>query len=115
VVRATSLFPGASLARVQFPTPEEPYYFVALRQAGESARVYGSTSVAVAADGRVIDVVDPFRMSAAERALDLLYPIHTGEIGGTAGRLLILFIGLWLATMIILGSTLWIRRRHARK
>ncbi|MGS1016932.1 PepSY-associated TM helix domain-containing protein [Allosphingosinicella humi] len=115
VARAASLFPGASLARVQFPTPDEPYYFVALRQAGEAARVYGSTSVAVAADGKVIDVVDPFRMSAAERALDLLYPIHTGEIGGAAGRLLILFIGLWLATMIILGSVLWIRRRHARK
>ena len=116
VARATSLFPGAALARVQFPTPEDPYYIVALRQEGEAVRVYGSTTVAVAAaDGKVIDVVDPFRMSAREQALDLLYPIHTGEIGGTAGRLLNIFVGLWLATMIVLGSTLWIRRRRARK
>jgi uncharacterized iron-regulated membrane protein len=116
VARATDLFPGAALARVHFPTPEDPYYIVALRQAGEAVRVYGSTTVAVAAaDGKVIDVVDPFRMSGAERAIDLLYPIHTGEIGGTAGRLLTLFVGLWLATMIVLGSTLWIRRRRARR
>ena len=116
VARAASLFPGATLARVQFPTPEVPYYIVALRQEGEAVRVYGSTTVAVAAaNGKVIDVVDPFRMSAAERTIDLLYPIHTGEIGGTAGRLLTLFVGLWLATMILLGSTLWIRRRRARK
>lgn len=38
-------------------------------------------------------------MSARAWALDLLYPIHTGEIGGV--------VGLWLATMTILGFWLW--------
>lgn len=116
VARAASLYPDATLARVQFPTKQDAYYVVALRQPGEAARVYGSTLISVAAaDGRIIDVVDPFRMSAGERALDLLYPIHTGEVGGTAGRLLVLFVGLWLATMILLGTMLWIRRRRARR
>src|SRR3546814_8608291 len=77
------LFPQAAFSGVQFPAADAPYYAVQLRQPGEAGRAYGTTLVSVAAaDGRIVDTVDPFAMSVGERAINLLYPIHTGEIGG---------------------------------
>jgi uncharacterized iron-regulated membrane protein len=41
--------------------------------------------------------------------------VHTGELGGLAGRLLALAIGAWLVTMVVIGVLLWLRRRPRRK
>jgi uncharacterized iron-regulated membrane protein len=49
--------------------------------------------------------------NAAQAFVGSLYPLHTGEGIGLAGRLLMLAIGLWLAVTIILGVLLWWRRR----
>jgi uncharacterized iron-regulated membrane protein len=35
-------------------------------------------------------------------------------MGGIAGRLAVLTVGLWLITMILLGITLWLKRRGKR-
>src|SRR3546814_17466923 len=103
--RTDTLFPYTTLFR--------SYYAVQLRQPGEAGRAYGTTLVSVAAaDGRIVDTVDPFAMSVGERAINLLYPIHTGEIGGAAGRIVVLSIGVWLETMIVLGFRLWIDRKR---
>ncbi|MCW0197753.1 PepSY domain-containing protein [Sphingopyxis sp.] len=115
VARARRLYPQAVLTRIDYPAAGMPYYGVQFRQRGEAALIFGSTIVYVAAaDGRVIGRVDPFAMPLRERALDLLYPIHTGEIGGLPGRIAIFLIGLWLAAMILLGVWLWQSRRHRR-
>src|SRR3546814_9808683 len=87
-----------------------------MRQPCEAGRAYVTTRVSVAAaDGRIVDTVDPFAMSVGERAINLLYPIHTGEIGGAAGRIVVLSIGVWLATMIVLGFRLWLSRRPKQR
>src|SRR3546814_3892573 len=110
------LFPQAAFSGVQFPAADAPYYAVQLRQPCEAGRAYGTTLVSVAAaDGRIVDTVDPFAMSVGERAINLLYPIHTGEIGGAAGRIVVLSIGVWLATMIVLGFRLWLSRRPKQR
>lgn len=110
--RARSRFPRAAFSGVRFPTAEAPYYTVQLRQPGEAGRIYGSTQVSVsAADGRIVDIVDPFAMAVGARTLDLLYPIHTGEIAGIGGRIAALLIGLWLVAMTIFGFRLWLSRR----
>jgi len=116
VARARGLYPHATLTRIDYPAANAPYYGVQFRQPGEAALIFGSTIVYVsAADGRVVGVVDPYAMPLRERALDLLYPIHTGEAGGLAGRVAIVAIGLWLTAMILLGFWLWRSRRHVRK
>lgn len=112
VASARRLYPHARLTRIDYPTRETPYYGVQFRQSGEAALIFGSTVAYVAAtDGSIVGRVDPFTMSMRERALDLLYPVHTGEIGGLAGRIAIAFVGLWLGLMIILGFWLWRSRR----
>ncbi len=116
VARARRRYPHAVLTRIDYPAADAPYYGVQFRQPGEPALIFGSTIVYVAAaDGRVVGEVDPFAMSPRERLLDLLYPIHTGEIGGLAGRIAIAAIGLWLMLMILLGVWLWRSRRAVRK
>ncbi len=106
-------FPSSELSGAAMPTAERPWYRIRVRQPQEVRRVYGTTVVYVAAaDGRVLLAQDAFEAPAARSFLNLLYPVHTGEIGGLPGRLVSLACGAWLLTMLILGLGLWwIRRR----
>jgi uncharacterized iron-regulated membrane protein len=109
---ALGRYPGATLAGVQFPDAESPWYRIRVLQPGESRRVFGTTTVFVSAQsGRVLGDFDALTASPARKFMDTLFPIHTGEIGGLAGRLVIVVIGLWLLTMIGLGVSLWAKRR----
>jgi uncharacterized iron-regulated membrane protein len=106
-------FPASSLAGLRMPSDNAPWYRVRVLQPGEPARVYGSTAVYVSAeDGRVLAVDDALQASARQRFVDLLFPLHTGEVAGLPGRLLALATSLWLLTMLTLGIILWSARRR---
>ena len=75
-------------------------------------RTYGTTRVFISAiDGRVVAESDALRASANHRAFNLLFPVHTGEIGGLPGRIVVLLAGVWIIGMIVLGVALWSARR----
>jgi uncharacterized iron-regulated membrane protein len=113
---AMQRFPAGDLSGVAFPTTDRPWYRIRLRQPDEWRRVYGTTVVYVsAADGRVLRVDDALAAPAARAFLDNLYPIHTGEAGGVAGRWLALAVGAWLFAMLLLGTGLWHARRGGRR
>jgi uncharacterized iron-regulated membrane protein len=104
---------GAGLSGAAFPKADAPWYRVRVRQPGELRRVYGTTTVYVAAaDGRVLRVEDALRATPARAFMDALYPVHTGEAAGPLGRLLSLAFGSWLLTMLVLGIGLWSARRR---
>lgn len=110
---AQQRYPGASLADVRFPTRATGVYRVRLRQASEWLRAFGRTTVYVDANtGAILVDIDPARQPAGRRFLDNLYPIHTGEVAGTGGRIAVLAVGLWLLTMLSLGLALWNTRRR---
>lgn len=114
VVAAQQAFPGTRLSGVNLPSEDTRFYKVRLLQPGESRRVYGTTTVFVRADnGLVAARHDALADGPARSFVDGLFPFHTGEMGGLAGRLAVVAIGLWLLTMICLGLTLW-RRRSRR-
>lgn len=116
VAKARELHAGASFVGVEFPMAGAPWYVVTLRQPEEATRAYGSTQVYIdARDAGIVAHVDPVAMPAAERALDAVYPIHTGEAGGLAGRIVTLLTGASLATLMIVGLILWWTRRTARR
>jgi uncharacterized iron-regulated membrane protein len=109
---ALARYPSAKLASLRMPSDGSPWYRVRLLQPGEPARVYGSTAVYVSAEsGRLLAVEDAFKAPLRQRFVDILYPIHTGEIAGLPGRLLALALSLWILTMLALGITLWVGRR----
>lgn len=116
LLAAMQRFPAADLSGAALPTADRPWYRIRLRQPGEWRRVYGTTTVYVsAADGRVLRADDALAAPTARAFLDNLYPIHTGEAGGLAGRWLAFAIGAWLFTMLTLGTSLWSARRGGRR
>lgn len=113
---ALGLYAGSTIAGMTMPTSDAPWYRVRVRQPGELRRVFGRTTVYVSAvNGNVLLNDDAFEASRRQRFLDILYPIHTGEIGGLAGRLLDLIVALWLLVMLALGLSLWWTRRRLRR
>ena len=63
--------------------------------------------------GHVRGVFPANAAPAARAFVDGLYAVHTGEIGGLAGRLIVLSLGFWLLAMIGLGISLWVSRRNS--
>ena len=96
------------------PSSESALYKVRVLRPGEWRRVYGTTTVFVdARDGTVAARFDALSDGPRRSFVDGLFPFHTGEMGGLAGRIAVMAIGLWLLTMIWLGVVLW-RRRSKR-
>ena len=113
VAMATALtrFPGSTLSGVRLPTAEAPWYRIRVRQPQELRRVFGTTTVYVSAAGGVLAERNALSAPAARRFVDILYPVHTGEIAGIIGRATVLTIGTWLFGMLCLGTGLWSARR----
>jgi len=104
-------FPAATISGIILPKPATPWFTIRLLQPGELRRVFGTTTVFVSAtSGAVLAREDALHAGAARRFVDGFYPIHTGEAGGIAGRIVSLSVGCWLATMLVLGLSLWRRR-----
>lgn len=111
---ALDRYPAAAVSGIRFPSDQNAVWMITLNQPHELQRAYGKTRVFVsAADGTILGTYDALRVSGVRRLEDLLFPIHTGEIGGTFGRLIIMANGLWLLTMIVLGLALWRARYRA--
>ncbi len=115
VQAAFQRYPEASLSGVGFPSPAAATWAIRLKQPGELRRAYGKTRVYVSAiDGEIVADFDALASPPGRRFVDSLFAFHTGEMGGTAGRLAALGIGLWLLTMNVLGTRLWWARRRPR-
>ncbi|MEO8218301.1 MAG: PepSY-associated TM helix domain-containing protein [Acidobacteriota bacterium] len=104
-------FPAASVSGIRFPSGGDGTWTIALKQTSERQRAFGKTRVFIASDGRIVAAYDATSTSALHRFIDLVFPFHTGEMAGLAGRLVVLATGLWLATVMVLGASLWWKRR----
>jgi uncharacterized iron-regulated membrane protein len=112
VAIARSLFPAATFSLVDLPSDGAPWYRVRLRQSGEARQTFGMTSVHVDAfSGEVLAVHDPWEASVGQTVIGGFFPIHTGEILGTPGRLMLLLSGLGFAFVCSFGVALWAAKR----
>lgn len=68
-----------------------------------------------ASTGRLVDTVIPGRGSAGDIFLQAQFPLHSGRIFGTAGRIAITLLGLAIATLSATGVMIWARKRAARR
>lgn len=114
-VAALQAVPGSTLTQAAWPEEADATYRFRVRAPDEIRRAYGSSVVMVDANNGSIRGVYPIAKAEPARAfMSALFPVHTGEAGGLAGRLLSIAIGLWLITMIVAGGLLWIKRRKPR-
>jgi uncharacterized iron-regulated membrane protein len=110
---ALARFPHAALTAVLPPDAQTPYYTVRLRQPGELRRVFGKTTLEIAASGEILRVYEPGQGPWSRTAVDNLYPLHTGEMGGLLGRFVVMLTAAGLLTLIIFGLRLWWLRRSS--
>jgi uncharacterized iron-regulated membrane protein len=111
---AMQSYPGATLSGFSLADAETPWYKARLRLKGEAPRLWGKTTVFISAqDGKILSAYDARKPNTPARfMLDIIYPLHTGQIGGVIGRVVQLLIGVWLASMIGLGVSLWWTRKR---
>jgi uncharacterized iron-regulated membrane protein len=110
---AQGVLPGSSLTAVTMPTPENAVYRVRLLAPDEPRRAYGMSFVYVdAVTGRVRGTFPAGEAPLPRKFSESLFAFHTGEMGGLLGRLLMIALGLCLASMIVIGTMLWVKRRR---
>lgn len=109
---ALSRYPRSTLAGVSYPDARHPWYAVRLTQPHD-VRYLGTTFVYInSRDGAVLRSYETQSMPLSVRLWDAVYPLHTGEIAGIAGRCLVLLIGLALTVLIGFGLSLYLLRRR---
>jgi uncharacterized iron-regulated membrane protein len=115
VAAAQALFPTGRVSRLSFPaTPGQPYE-VRVRQPGEMRHGDGATRITIdSGDGAVLRVVDPLTMREGDRFLSWMFPLHTGEAFGTAGRVFISLIGLMPLVFFVTGLVMWLKFRRPK-
>ena len=112
---ALARFPGSTITALSMPSEEKPWYRMRVRAPGEVHRLYGTTTLFVSAvDGAVLKEYAATTAAFARSLYDVLYPLHTGEVGAIPGRLLIVALGLLLLATGLFGIFLWFTRRKRR-
>lgn len=114
VRRAQALWPETVWSRLQLPTGGRGAWDVRLLQHAELRADTGDTRVRLDDVGSVVDRRDPLRGPAGDRLIAWLFPLHSGEALGLAGRVAWSAFGLAPTLLFATGLWLWLRRR-ARK
>lgn len=117
MLAAQAQFPAARVSRLSLPVKAGAPYEVRLRQAGEVRKGPGATRVTIdSGDGAVLRVIDPMRAQGGDAFLSWMFPLHTGEAFGNAGRAFISVFGLMPLMFMVTGLVIWLKlRRKARK
>ncbi|MDB5679498.1 PepSY domain-containing protein [Sphingomonas bacterium] len=112
---ARTRFPGSTLVRIALPSAKSPVYFFRLLQPDDSRRWAGTSTLAIdPANGAIVDAYDSRSGPLANRLTDAIYSVHTGDVGGVVGRLLVMLAGLALPTLAVTGAITWFRKRRVR-
>lgn len=113
---AQAVFPLARISRLTLPASAKQPYEIRVRQEGEMRHGDGATRISIdAGNGAVLRVIDPLRARGGDAFTGALYPLHTGEAFGTAGRAFISFYGLMPLAFFVTGLVVWIKFRRGRK
>lgn len=64
--------------------------------------------------GRLVGADVPGEGTAGDIFMQSMFPVHSGRIIGTAGRVLMTFLGIAVATLSVTGVLIWARKRRAR-
>lgn len=113
VTIAGSIFPDAELRGVETPDDEEGIYIITKRQSGEANRRWSRSKVWIDQySGKVLAIQNPNQFTAGETFLNLMWPLHSGEALGLAGRILWCVIGLAPLVLYISGILRWLQKRR---
>jgi uncharacterized iron-regulated membrane protein len=111
-----TIFPDAELRGVETPNGEEGVYVITKKQSGEANHRWSRSKVWIDQyNGKVLAVQDPNKFTAGETFLNLMWPLHSGEAFGLAGRILWCVIGLVPLVLYVTGLLRWLQKRKAKR
>ena len=104
-------FPKAELRRVTTPAGDTGIYRINLRQSSEINQRHPYTTIWVDRwSGQIKEVRNPAKFSKGEIFTTWIWPLHTGEALGAAGRLVWFLTGLSLFVLYVSGLLRWLCR-----
>ncbi len=109
---AQNALPGASILWVSIPREPPAAYLVKMRFPEDHSDNGGSAVLIDQFSGDALDVLST-RSNSAQRIVNLNRALHTGAIGGGAGRLLAALASLTLPSQAITGAWLWWTKRRS--
>jgi uncharacterized iron-regulated membrane protein len=112
IASGQAAMPLARPSRLTLPPKPGLPYELRLRQPGELRHGDGATRIAIdSGDGAVLRVIDPQRARDGDRLVSWLFPLHSGEAFGTAGRVFISLFGLMPLLFFVTGVLVWAKRK----
>ena len=112
---AQTIFPEGQLRWLETPSGPQGIYRVQLYQNGEPSRRFPKSTVWIDQySGKVLAVRDPYAQSGGDLFLSWLHPLHSGEVAGLFGRLLVMLAGLVPITLYITGFIRWRQKLKAK-
>lgn len=114
VRRAEGLWTDAAWSRIQIPADDSQLYDIRLLQRAELRMDTGDTRARLGAAGDIVDTRDPLRAPVGDTLISWLFPLHSGEALGLAGRLAWTLFGVAPPLLFATGVWLWVKRRRAR-
>ncbi|MGH9340103.1 MAG: PepSY-associated TM helix domain-containing protein, partial [Acidobacteriota bacterium] len=115
---ADRAFPNARVTSVMIPGGDKGSFTIRKRFPNDPHQYYSNGKALVWIDqysGEILKTHDARTMSVGSRMVhDWLFPTHTGEVAGTAGRIIAFLAGIAPAILFITGFTVWWIRRQRR-
>ncbi len=108
-------FPNARVKWIETPNGLTGSYRINLWQQGEPSRRFPKTNVWIDQyTGHVLSSRDIKDDSAGDTFLRWLHPLHSGQVLGLPGRILVCLSGLIPLVLYVTGITMWWRRRTSK-
>lgn len=108
-------FPKATLRWLETPKDAEASYRIMLYQDGEPSLRFPKTMVWVDQySGKTLSVRNPREQSWGDAFINLLHPLHNGEVLGLPGRLIVFISGFMPAILMVTGFLRWRQKRNAK-
>jgi uncharacterized iron-regulated membrane protein len=105
-------FPHAEIRRIATPAGENGTYRVNLRRPGEVNIRHPATLVWIDRwSGQILAVRNPNQFTRGQAFVNRLWPMHTGEAFGPAGRVFWFFAGLVPSLLYATGLAQWLIKR----
>jgi uncharacterized iron-regulated membrane protein len=90
------------------------FYRVRFGRVHESG--FGLSTIYVSGDdGRILGVEEAGAGKAGDVVATLMFPLHTGQIAGLPGRILVCISGVVVALLSVTGVVVWWKKRVGRR
>lgn len=111
---AADRYPQGDLHAIYLPDDETGVFVVVQKHVPGLSKFWSERQIAIDQySGEILDVRAPdTRRSAGETFLDWLWPLHSGEAFGWAGRIAVFLCGLACPVIYVTGVIRWLQKRR---